>query len=749
MKRYVDIVFKKAKKPLDKEKIYEKVSGYLSKANPDFVELTEEDMYEIDKVISEGIDNYDYILTPNNRYVAIYKTSYRKGKFYGNRNGEGTVSCIMSYTNKDGEQIIHEEKYPITKDNCNNAIDGDYVLVEIGNSNQKVKVEKIINRQLENIAGEVIRIGECYFVKPIDKKKQILTIALEGEAIEGQRVAVSLKKQTSDNFYIGEITRVFNHKDDPGEDVLWEAYKCGIDDKFSKASLEQITTIPQSVREIDKVGREDLTSWQIFTIDGEDTKDIDDALSIRKLDNGNYEVGVHIADVSYYVKEGTPLDLDAHRKGTSNYLAGKVIPMLPHELSNGICSLNPYVERLALSCIVELTPDGRVINKRITPTVIKSKLKMTYTKVNDYLNNGVLDSEYEEFASSLLMLRKMSLVLRKNRLMQGAIEFDRPELKLLIDENGEVEDFSLRKQDVGENLIEEFMLLANETVDKTLTENGYPCLHRIHNIPNEDRLNDFLRMLEAIDLPFSRYSARECATIPYVLQELAGHIKDSGSLRDMLTLNMIRCMSRAKYSPVNIGHSGLAKDNYCHFTSPIRRYPDLTVHRIIKDCYLDPENSFVKGRQWNVKLPEIGEHSSKMEKTADEAELETLYMKCAEYMEKHIGEEYSGTIIGLSDKGIQIQLDNMVEGKVRISSLPGDYIYNSTTYTLLSLDDYEDYYIGDRLLLRLVAASKEDKTINFKVLKKEIENSIDYRNDSNCYVKNKAYEDRSKRALEK
>ena len=749
MKKYVDIVFRKAKKPLDREKIYEKTAWYIAKDNPEFTELSSDQIEEIDKILSNGIDNYDYIKTPSDRYIAIYKTSFRKGKFYGNRGGEGVVSCIMSYTKKDGEQVVQEEKFSISKDNCNSAIDEDYVLIDIGNSNNKARVEKIISRQLETIAGEVTRIGESYFVKPIDKRKQILTIALEGEAIEGQRVAVCLKEQTSDNFYIGEIIRVFSHKDDPGDDVLWEAYKCGIDDKFSQASLEQVSSIPQSVREKDKIGREDLTDWKIFTIDGEDTKDIDDALSCRKLDNGNYEVGVHIADVSYYVNEGSPLDLDAHRKGTSNYLAGKVIPMLPHELSNGICSLNPYVERLALSCIMEISPDGRVVKKRITPTVIKSGLKMTYTKVNEFLRDGKLDPEYSEYADSLLMLKKLALVLRKNRLLQGAIEFDRPELKLIIDEKGEVTDFSLRKQDIGENLIEEFMLLANETVDKTLTDNGYPCLHRVHNIPNEDKLNDFLKMLDAIDFPFVRYSAKECATVPYVLQELAGHIRDAGSLSDMLTLNMIRCMSRAKYSPVNIGHSGLAKDNYCHFTSPIRRYPDLTVHRILKECYLSKKDGLKKAKQWNVKLPEIGEHSSKMEKIADEAELETLYMKCAEYMEKHIGESFMGTIVGLSDRAIQIQLDNMVEGKVKTSSLKGDYVYNPSTYTLLSLDGKEDYYIGDRLKLMVKDASKEDKTIDFQIIEKEIENPIDYKNESNVFVKNKAHEDRIRKALEK
>ena len=387
VKNYIDLVFKKEKKPISLEKVYSKVERLLQKENDEYV-LTFKDKKDINSILADGIKKYDYYKTPSGKYTSLLKTSFRKGRFHGNRAGEGFVSTIISYFDRDGNQIVKEEKFSVEKDSCNGAIDGDFVLVDIGGNGVKPRIEKVIDRNLENITGEVIRMGNSYFVKPIDKKKQFLTIALEGEAIEGQRVSVLLKKQVSDDFYIGEITRVFNHKDDPDEDVLWEAFKCGVDDQFSKQSLEQVEKIPQSVRDIDKVGREDLTDWEIFTIDGDDTKDVDDALSCRRLDNGNYEVGVHIADVSYYVPEGSPLDKDAYKKGTSNYLAGKVIPMLPHELSNGICSLNPGVERLAMSCIMEVTPDGKVVNYRISPTVIRSQLKMTYSNVNTLLKTG-------------------------------------------------------------------------------------------------------------------------------------------------------------------------------------------------------------------------------------------------------------------------------------------------------------------------------------------------------------------------
>ena len=737
----MDLVLRKEKKPIDIDRLYFKIENLMRKNDVNFVGLSKDQKAEINSILSDGVAEYSYIKTPNDRYISIFKTSFRKGRFFGNRNGSGIVTSIISYIDREGEHVVKEQKYSILRDNCAGAIDGDLVLVDIGVNGEKPKIHKIIDRSLENIVGEVIRIGANYFVKPIDKKKQFLTISLEGEAIEGQRVSVDLVRQTSDDFYIGKITKVFNHKDDPDEDILWEAFKCGIDDHFSRESIKQIENMPQKVRDFDKIGREDLTDWEVFTIDGEDTKDIDDALSCKKLANGNYLVGVHIADVSYYVPEGSPLDLDAFRKGTSNYLAGKVIPMLPHELSNGICSLNPYVERLTLSCIMELNSKGKVVHYRIAPCVIKSNLKMTYTKVNQLLKGEKIDSEYEKYEESLRTLNKLALILRKNRFNAGAIEFNRPELKLVFDDAGEVCGFDVRRQDLAENLIEEFMLLANETVDKHLSDLGYPCLHRVHGKPNEERLDHFLQMLAAINLPYLDYNSEECVSIPKALQGLAEHIKDTGRLSNMLSTNMVRCMSRARYSPINIGHSGLAKKFYCHFTSPIRRYPDLTVHRILKSCCFN-KTSKERVRSWEAKLPEIGNQSSKMERVEDDAEQQTLAMRCSEYMAKHIGEEFEGTIIGLSDRGIQIQLDNMVEGMVRTRYMDGDYVYNPVTFTLLSLNGKDDYYIGDRLLVKVYKASKEDKTIDFSICGKIEENKTVNSKRHNRLVKRKAIENR-------
>lgn len=730
MEEKLQKIIKKAKKPIALEKIYEKMEV-----------STESEKALVKDLLDRKIKDYSIIQAPNGNYISITKTSFRKGPFYSDRNGDGQVIVASTYLDKDGSRKMFEDKYVISKGSTGGAINGDIVLIEFVNKNKSGRkigvVQKVIERNLDTIMGEVCRIGTGYFVKPIDKKKQNLVISLEGEAIEGQRVAVFLEKKMNDNFYIGKIKRTFNHKDDPDEDILWEAFKLGIESDFSRESLDQVKNIPQTVEKADLIGRMNLTDWEIFTIDGEDTKDIDDALSCKRLSNGNYLVGVHIADVSHYVLEDSPLDMDAYKRGTSAYLSGKVIPMLPHELSNGICSLNPNADRLALSCVMEVDPNGNICHYDIWKSVIKSQLKMSYTKVNNILKNGEIPSEYAIHTQTLNDLNDLALILRKNRIAKGAIEFDRPELKVKLDDNGRCSGFSVRKQDLGENLIEEFMLLANETVDKHLSSLGVPCLHRIHDTPNRERLEEFIRLLNMVGYTYDKYDADACISNPKALQDLAEYIKDTGSLANMLSTNMVKCMSRAKYSPINIGHSGLGKTNYCHFTSPIRRYPDLIIHRLLKDFCLDKHNVENDIEKWENKLPEIAIQSSKMERLADEAEMQILNMRCAEYMSKRVGEDFDGTIIGLSSDGILVQLDNYIEGRVRLRNLVGEYVYDPNTYTLYSLDSRGNYYIGDRLSLKVKSADKENKTIDFTINNKINENKLHHLDNGDYHAKTK------------
>lgn len=749
MREYIEKILKKESKPVSLDKLFSRVEDLLSKENESEVKLTEEQKNEILAILDKGLAKYDYYKTPNGSYKLMSKTSFRKGIVHICANGDAIVSVRTTYIDKEGNVVTNKEKYTVDKSRINNAVEGDIVLMDKGDKANPASIKTVISRDVSNVYGEVYVIAGSKFVRSIDKNFKDLTVALPDDAnvVEGQRVAVKLLEETGPNFYKGEITRVFNHKDDPDEEILWEAFKHGIDDTFSDESVVQISHTPTSVRDIDKIGRSDFTEWEIFTIDGADTKDIDDALSCSINEKGNIVLGVHIACPEDYVPINSPLDKDAYRKATSNYLANTVIPMFPHELSNGICSLNPGVERLALSCIMEFDKDGNVVSSYITPSVIKSRLKMTYKAVNDILKEDKIDPAYEEHVDTLKRLQTLALKLRRNRIKNGSVEFNRPELKLITDENKQVIGFSKRYQDVGENLIEECMLIANETVDKALSEKGIPVPHRIHDVPDVERLKSFLQFLDAIGYSFGNYSAEEVSESKSKLQALSKHIQNAGKLSNLLSIKLVRCMSKAKYSPFNIGHYGLGKPNYCHFTSPIRRYPDLMVHRIVNECLLekDEKKRNKNINKWKLYLPEACEHASKMEKTADKAEEEVLKLKCCDYMQHHIGEEFDCTITDIHSEFMGIELDNLVEGEIRLSDLPGDYVGSHETYSAISMDGRESFYIGDRLRVKVKSADKDTKRIYFDIVSKIDTNVIKSSEDQKEVVKMKIRNDRAKR----
>ena len=698
-------LLRKSKKAISFEKICEKL---------DANDKEKEVLFE---ALNNLVDDYTVIKTSNNNYVPTEKTSFRKGKFIGNKDGSGKVLVKYKFNNHDGEVVSKNIYYDVLQNDTNGCIDGDFVFVDLYSKHKNgivyANVKKVLDRKLNSLVGEVYKSGNDYYVKSLDKKKRNVIVKLDDYEVEGIKVSVDLLQQNKDGEYLGHVTRRFNHVFDPTEDILLEAFKCGLTDEFSRETLEEVKNIPNRVLDSDKVGRVDLTSEEIFTIDASDTKDIDDALSCKKLDNGNYLIGVHIADVSNYVKAGSAIDIDAYKRGTSAYLAGKVIPMLPRELSNGICSLNPNEERLAVSCMMEINNLGKVVNHNIVKSIIKSRLKMTYDEVNNVLHNRKYAEEYENYTDTLRALNKLALILRKKRIQNGALEFNKKELKLKFDSDDKVIGVIERNEDLGENLIEEFMLIANETVDKHLVSRGYTPLHRIHDTPVPEKMENFFKLLNVLGYEFDKHDYYECCLYPKYIQELSEHIKSTGRLSNVLSLNLIRCMSKAKYSPDNIGHYGLAKDYYLQFTSPIRRYPDLINHRLLK---LDMEN--IPSNISKSDLEEMGEQTSKAERAATEAEIETFKMKAAEYMENHIGEEFTGIVNDVDDYGLSIQLDNFLEGKVRINDLPARYVYKENLFTLESLDNFDSYTVGDYLKLKLKNASKEKKLINFEVLEK-------------------------------
>ena len=740
MKHTVDLALKKEKKAASLEKILDRIEKIRLEEGE--APLTREEKEEVERILEEMVSKLEVYKTPNDHYILLSKTSFRKGRFFGDRSGRGKVSVTTSYTNRDGEIVVNEEKYMIPRDQLNGAIDGDYVLIDIGGKLNQPKIVSILNRQLDYIPGEVYRMGNSYFVRPIDKKKQNIMIALEGEAIEGERVAVSLEKQTSDNFYIGKIVKTFNHKDDPDEDILWEGFKHGIDNEFSPDSLKQLEFIPDEVSDMDKIGREDLTNWEIFTIDGLTTKDMDDAVSLKINEKGNYELGVHITDIPAIVPENSPLDKDAFKKGNSCYAGGTVFPMYPHKISNGIGSLNANRERLTISTIMEFNPEGKLVSSRISPTVIKSCLKMNYGAVNDVLKNGVVEEDYKEHEKTLNLMRKLAYILRKNRIIGGSQEFNRPELSAYRDkETGKIK-YDIRVQDVGENLIEEFMIAANICLAKTLDSKGIPYVYRVHEAPSEEKIVNLLQLLDAVNLPFRKYSASELSENKKAYQELNHHIEGAGRLSPFLSQESIKCMSRAKYSTYNCGHNGLGVKEYTHGTSPARRYADTTNLRIVHECLFDEANREKNIRKWKQKLPAIAEQTTRCERLADDTERDVLRMLYCEDMQDHIGEEFNGLVVSASSECMVVQLDDMKEGTVRVRDLKGDYVYSPETYSLVSLDGYDDYHLGDYLKLKLKYASKENKKMDFTVVEKINETDILHADSIHQVVKIKAKEER-------
>ena len=464
----------------------------------------------------------------------------------------------------------------------------------------------------------------------------------------------------------------------------------------------------------DYAGRRDLRDMEIFTIDGDDTKDIDDAISIEKYANGHYKLGVHIADVSYYVKEGSPLDNEAMERGTSVYLVDRVIPMLPHELSNGICSLNPNTDRLAISCIMEFDSTGRQVDYELFPSVIRSRIQMTYKKVNSILENNIVPEGYEPYEKSLRIMAELASILRKAKIKRGYLDFDVDEAKILVDEDCKPLEIKIRERGVGENLIEDFMIAANECVATHIYFMNLPFIYRVHEVPKEEKIRSFLTFIGNLGYQFSG-DVKD--TSPKTVQRLLNFLKDKPEYK-MLSSLLLRSMQKAVYKPENLGHYGLASSCYTHFTSPIRRYPDTTVHRLLRTYLFDRNLDMSTIRKWEEKLVYIAEHSSSRERASVDCEREVEDMKMAEYMEGHIGEVFEGMISSVTSFGMFVELDNLVEGLVPLRDMPDFFHYDEVRMTLTGERTHVKYTIGDRVLIKVARASKEEKTIDFEIIKK-------------------------------
>ncbi len=670
---------------------------------------TSEELRELQTTLNELVNEYVVFLTKKGKYILLDNCPGIKiGKLSVNKKGFGFVI------------LDKEDDLYVDGKNLNGAVQDDVVLVEVFSSGvrDEGRVVRIIKRDLKNIVGEIAfhDDGKPYLLLDDDKKDLDIEIEKESakDCVEGHKVLVKVEKELGKKKYLASVVKIIGHKNDPGTDILSIAYKYGIYEDFGEEVEKELEDIPNEVDPKELSGRKDLTDMVIFTIDGDDTKDIDDAISIDKLKNGNYRLGVHIADVSNYVKENTALGDAAFVRGTSSYLADTVIPMIPHKLSNGICSLNEGVIRLTMSCVMEIDSKGKVVDYDIFPSYIKSRKKMTYKKVNDVIVRNVVPEGYEQFVDDLKLMNDLHHILRKEKVNRGYINFELDEAKIIQDENGKAIDVVKRIREEGEMLIEDFMIAANETVATHIYNMDLPFIYRVHDVPKPEKIEDFMNFVRILGYKITG-DVRDIT--PKSMQNILDQLKDKKEF-EILSNLLLRSMRKAEYSKDNIGHYGIASKAYTHFTSPIRRFPDLVVHRLLKKYLVENDMSMTTIKTLENSLVDIAKQSSERERAADEAERDVLDMKMAEYMEDHIGEEYDGIIDTITNFGLFVELPNLIEGLVHVQTLKGDYFYYiPEQLAMIGKSTKKTYRLGDKVRVKCVAASKEASMIDFELVK--------------------------------
>lgn len=614
------------------------------------------------------------------------------------------------------------------------AFDGDTVEVEIteasdpsGGRSAEGKITRIIERKTEQVIGEFIPYTDdeiadynLYgYVKAKLKKgpEHIIQIEMNGlNPTRGEIVSVDITHYPA---YKGEdmrgvVTETIGHKDEPGIEILSIVHKHNIRSEFPDEVLAEAEQVPDQISAADLKGRRDLRGQQIITIDGADAKDLDDAVTVERLDNGHFQLGVHIADVSHYVREDSALDKEAFERGTSSYLTDRVIPMLPQRLSNGICSLHPKVDRLTLSCEMEINQQGNVVAYDIFPSVIRSVERMTYEAVNHILEekHPQTRKQYQSLVPMLEEMAELHHILEQKRRHRGAIDFDSDEAKIIVDKDGKAIDIELRERRVGERLIESFMLAANETVSEHYSKADLPILYRVHEQPDESKMKRFLEFITTFGL--TAQASKDSIT-PKDLQGIMDRIKDE-PYEAVISMLLLRSMQQARYDVDPIGHYGLGADYYSHFTSPIRRYPDLILHRLIH-YYDEVGRSQQDKKRWESRLPDIAKHSSEAERRAIDAERETDELKKTEFMADKVGQEFMGTIISITGFGMFIQLPNTVEGLVHVSMMDDDYYrFDEDHLVMIGERTGKVFRIGQPIKVKLMRADVEEVQIDFSIV---------------------------------
>ena len=698
-----------------KERIlaYMESEGYVPIKRRDMramLSVPQEDREKFESLINELIAEGRVFETKKGKLASPKDLQMATGTFIGHARGFGFVT-----PDAGGEDIF------IPASETMGAMQKDRVLYKMLHKAEKGKkadgvIVRILERGQQRIVGTFEAGSKGYGFVVADDKKIAKDIFISREntkgAVTGHKVVVEITDYGEDRRNPeGKVIEILGHINDPGVDILSVIRRYELAVEFPEEVYAEIEHLGTEVAEADKKGREDLRDLLTITIDGADAKDLDDAVSLKRLGNGNFELGVHIADVSHYVRENTALDKEAYARGTSVYLVDRVIPMLPHKLSNGICSLNPHVDRLALSCLMEVNGRGEVVSHRILESVINSDYRMTYTAVREILEDGTpaLLEQYAEILPMLEDMEELRQILGEKRRKRGSVNFDLPESKIILDENGKPIDIKPYEKSIATNMIEEFMLVCNETIAENSFWQEMPFMYRSHQEPDEDKLEKMEQFLRG----FGYYLRKKDGEIhPRELQKVLQKAEETDEER-IITRMVLRSMMQARYTAENGGHFGLAAKYYCHFTSPIRRYPDLEIHRMIKKMLhgeLDEKASVYYRR----KMPDWAKYCSKQERVAEDAERDTDALKKVEFMEDKVGQIYEGIISGVTNWGIYVELPNTIEGMVALSQMDDDYYeFDEKKMLVFGKRTKKSYRLGDKVVVSVAKVDRMMGTIDF------------------------------------
>ncbi|HGC8934244.1 TPA: ribonuclease R [Streptococcus agalactiae] len=671
------------------------------------------------KTIS-NLESHRQLRFDDNGSLSLQKKEAKKkeitvrGLFRANKAGFGFLSIDQD-----------EDDMFIGKNDIAYAIDGDTVEAvvkkpadRLNGTAAEARVVNIVERSLKTLVGKFVLDDErpkyAGYIKSKNQKiNQKIYIRKEPVVLDGTEIIkVDIDKYPTrgHDYFVASVRDIVGHQGDVGIDVLEVLESMDIVSEFPEDVIAEANAIPDAPTKKDLIGRVDLRQEVTFTIDGADAKDLDDAVHIKLLDNGHFELGVHIADVSYYVTEGSALNREALSRGTSVYVTDRVVPMLPERLSNGICSLNPNLDRLTQSCIMEIDQNGRVVNHQITQSVINTTYRMTYTAVNDIIaGDEEICSEYESIVSSVQHMVTLHHTLEAMRTRRGALNFDTSEAKIMVNDKGMPVDIVIRNRGIAERMIESFMLAANETVAEHYARLKLPFIYRIHEEPKAEKLQKFIDYASVFGVQIQGTATKITQS---ALQDFMKKVQGQpGS--EVLSMMLLRSMQQARYSEHNHGHYGLAAEYYTHFTSPIRRYPDLLVHRMIRDY---DDKAMDKADHFANLIPEIATQTSSLERRAIDAERIVEAMKKAEYMEEYVGEEFEGVVASVVKFGMFVELPNTIEGLIHVTTLPEYYHFNERTLTLQGEKSGKVFRVGQQIKVKLIRSDKETGDIDFDYL---------------------------------